>query len=386
MSYLRTPIQTNPFTTAAYAPHERQNWDSIGPLTLSSGEVVHILVAICCHSRWTELWVTPDVSMESVKLPMIEHWNRFGEPSQILTDNGTQFVNSVVTDLCTMHDVQHVTVLAYSKEENSIVERINKEVMRHLRAFIYEMNTTQIDKLREMVHMVKRIINANRTEPNHTSPAQLIFGNAINLDRGILVSKTVNSDSQIRLSDWASDMLTAQGKLLAQAETLQREKDESHIAKANPSRTEYPIDSWVLAEYHSSIIRKGPPSKFNTQLRGPYKVLRNVLDHYTLWNTVTRKEEEIHISLLRPFLFDSNYVDPKEVAMKDAISTFTVESILRHEGNKRRVSSLDFLVRWQGYGEAEDLWLPWKELRDNSILHQYLAANNMKGLIPQSHR
>ncbi len=181
MSYLKTPVQTNPFTTAAYAPMERQNWDSIGPLTLEDGTIVHILVAICCFTRWTELWVTQDVTMESVKLPILEHWSRFGQPSQILTDNGTQFDNQVVKELCDLCDVQQVTVLAYSKEENSIVERMNKEVMRHLRALVYELNTTKLSKFQEMIHSVRRIINGNRTEPNHVSPAQLLFGNAINL-------------------------------------------------------------------------------------------------------------------------------------------------------------------------------------------------------------
>jgi hypothetical protein len=158
------------------------------------------------------------------------------------------------------------------------------------------------------------------------------------------------------------------------------------MSNANPNRTEFAIGSWVLAEYHSTILRKGPPSKLNTQLRGPYKVVSRLLDHYTLMNTVTRKNEEIHISLLRPFLYDANYIDPKEVAMKDAISTFTVESILEHSGNRSRVGSLDFKVRWLGYDESYDLWLPWKELRTNTQLHQYLAANGMKALIPKEFR
>ena len=51
MSYMKTPIQTTPFTTAAYENQERQNWDSVGPLTLTDGRVVYILVCIDCFSR-----------------------------------------------------------------------------------------------------------------------------------------------------------------------------------------------------------------------------------------------------------------------------------------------------------------------------------------------
>ena len=44
---------------------------------------------------------------------------------------------------------------------------------------------------------------------------------------------------------------------------------------------------------------------------------------------------------------------------------------------------MDFLVRWLGYDETEDLWLPWSALRNNTVLHQYLRDNNMEKLIPK---
>ena len=122
---------------------------------------------------------------------------------------------------------------------------------------------------------------------------------------------------------------------MKKAELLQRAKDESHMSNANPNRTKFPAGSWVLAEHHSSIIRKGLLSELNTQLRGPYKVLRHGRDEYTARNSVTRKDETIHILLLRPFLFDANFIDPTDVVMKDDISTFVVEKILGHEGDRK---------------------------------------------------
>jgi len=77
--------------------------------------------------------------MKTIRLPLLQHFGRFGNPAQILTDNGTQFINGTVEELVKMIGLQHVTVLAYSKEENSIVERINKEIIRHLRALVYEV-------------------------------------------------------------------------------------------------------------------------------------------------------------------------------------------------------------------------------------------------------
>ena len=257
MNYLKSPVHTHPFTTSAYSPFERQNMDSIGPLTLQNGDKVHILVIVCCFTRWVELWLINDVSAKSVKLPLLQHFNRFSRPAQMLTDNGTQFKNEFLEELLMLCGVEHVQVLAYSKEENGIVERINKEVLRHLRAFIYDLNLTTREALEDMLPGVQRICNANYTAPNRVSPAQILFGNAIDLDRGLFLPRAALPDRQRRLTKYLGDMLDQQDKLIKKSEKLLRQKDETHMANADPRRSDFPAGSWVLVEYHSSIITIG---------------------------------------------------------------------------------------------------------------------------------
>ena len=89
------------------------------------------------------------------------------------------------------------------------------------------------------------------------------------------------------------------------------------------------------------------------------------------------------------FQFDPNRTDPETIARRDYESTFVVERIIRHSGDTKLRKSLDFLVRWEGYDEAEDLWLPYRELRDNPALHRYLDDSNdrtLRNLIPIRHR
>jgi hypothetical protein len=62
---------------------------------------------------------------------------------------------------------------------------------------------------------------------------------------------------------------------------------------------------------------------------------------------------------------------------------FPVEAILEHTGTAKNRKDLYFKVRWLGYGEKYDKWLPFKDLRHNSILHEYLTKNRMKSLIPK---
>ena len=39
-----------------------------------------------------------------------------------------------------------------------------------------------------------------------------------------------------------------------------------------------------------------------------------------------------------------------------------------------------------GYDNSYDKWIPWKEVRDNIHLHEYLLNSKMITLIPKEHR
>ena len=126
-----------------------------------------------------------------------------------------------------------------------------------------------------------------------------------------------------------------------------------------------------------------PPSKLHTHWKGPMRVISNNGSEYKLHDLVKNKDVNIHISRLKLFEHDTTRHNPLAIASKD-YEEDPVEAILAHTGNPKRKTSMDFLVRWLGYDESEDLWLPRSALHDNAILHAYLKANNMEKLIPKS--
>jgi len=74
------------------------------------------------------------------------------------------------------------------------------------------------------------------------------------------------------------------------------------------------------------------------------------------------------------------------VAFKD-IGEFGVESIVEHLGDPKRKSEMDFLVRWMGYDDSHNVWLPWASLRSNPKLHEYLTrGQGLQRLTPKDHR
>jgi cleavage and polyadenylation specificity factor subunit 1 len=384
MSYIKVPIHTHPYTVATYAPMERLAIDAMGPFPVSTTGTVYILCVICCFTRWVELYALKDLTMEEARRVLKQHFGRYGTPGQIISDPGTQFKNGTVKELFNMIGTQHITTLAYSKEENSLVERANLESMRHMRAIIYDKNI--IEDWEDNLPTIQRICNTSWNESNSVSPADLLFGRAIKLDRRLYLDQTeLPPDTIATLSIWAAKRLQTQDQLLKMAEQTQRERDASHIARADPRRTEYAIGDYVLVNYHENALRRGPPNKFLPFLRGPLQVIRRTPgnpDEYTLLNLVMNKEELAHITDIRPFYYDPRRLDPRDAALRDVASLFVVERILAHTGDTRNRGAMDFKVRWAGYGPDNDRWLPYKELARNEAALEYFWANRLKVLIP----
>jgi len=72
--------------------------------------------------------------------------------------------------------------------------------------------------------------------------------------------------------------------------------------------------------------------------------------------------------------------------MRDVLTLFDIEEVREHTGGPKKRSEMDFLVKFSGWTEEHNLWLPYSEVRDNRILHNYLLRNQMKSLIPRKFR
>ena len=56
----------------------------------------------------------------------------------------TQFSNELIDNLLELMNTRDLKIQAYSKEETAIVERANKDVVRHLRAICYDKKARTI--------------------------------------------------------------------------------------------------------------------------------------------------------------------------------------------------------------------------------------------------
>ena len=117
---------------------------------------------VCSFTRWIELYHTLNATALSAAECMLKHFGRFGAPYQLRSDNGPHFIADLIREFLLLIGVKRCLTLAYSKEENAIVERYNKEINRHLRALNYD--NSSLTDYEKSFPSVQRILDSNHSD------------------------------------------------------------------------------------------------------------------------------------------------------------------------------------------------------------------------------
>ena len=112
--------------------------DSIGPFEKTHFDNTYVCVIIDSFSRFTMLVLNRDATALSAARALLQWVGLFGQPNELLSDMGTQFINHVIDDLLKLMHTNKRDILAGEHTQNSIVERRNKEVNRHLRNILFD--------------------------------------------------------------------------------------------------------------------------------------------------------------------------------------------------------------------------------------------------------
>jgi putative transposase len=389
MREIRPVVHARQFTTVPYDPFARVNIDTMGPLPEDENGNQFIFVMVDAFSRFVELVPSTANDADKWAKALIGFMGRYGVPSTITSDRGTEFANDVFKSVTQLVGTRHLPSIAHSKEENALVERRNKEVGRHLNGFVHD------NRLRSrwsvVLPLVQRILNAAPNAVTGVSPAQLIFGNSVDLDRGIFLPTEEREGTEgvtPSIKQYLDKLLAAQSvcieiarqkQLLFDVSNLTREGEEDAEPRQN---TEFGVNSYVLLRYpNTGVVNGGRPDKLRTRWQGPFRVIERIGDRYKLQNLVTLREIERHVADLAPFRHDLNIEHPRVSAWKDA-EQFEIDSIISHRGDFQRKKTLMFRVRWKGYDESQDTDEPWATLRMTAQLHAYLRMIGKADQIP----
>ena len=84
-------------------------------------------------------------------------------------------------------------------------------------------------------------------------------------------------------------------------------------------------------------------------------------DIYSIQDFVSGKAIETHVHQLLPFNYEPDKTRSVDIARQTA-QKFLIRDILVHHGDQTRRSTMEFLVRWEDFGDTES-WEPYVGLR-----------------------
>jgi len=154
-------------------PHRRFdhiNVDLVGPLPPSQGHT-YVFTIVDRFTRWPEAIPLTDISATTCARALVSHWiTRFGIPTQMSSDRGSQFTSDLWNALAKLLGTKHSRTTSYHPQANGLVERFHRHMKAALRARLTGPNW--MDEL-------PWVLLGIRTAPKEdlgTSSAELVYG------------------------------------------------------------------------------------------------------------------------------------------------------------------------------------------------------------------
>ena len=167
----------------------------------------YVLVMVDCFTRWTEAFPLPDKTAQSVADAFFTNVVcRFGMPIVIHSDQGREFENKILHELCLLGGSHKTRTSPYHPESDGMVERFNRTLLMMLAMFAGK-NRDDWDDLLPAVMMAYR---SSVHESTGYSPYRLMFGEECTLPMDIgLPAELSQSQEEITspYAIWVRDAL-----------------------------------------------------------------------------------------------------------------------------------------------------------------------------------
>ena len=351
---------------------EEWSIDTVGPIEEDEDGNQYIIAAIDGFSRSVFMKPTKTASAEEAAQFILELAGIFGLPKAFRSDNGPQYVNVLIATFLDLVGTERHAGIAYRPQSNGLIERINKEIGRHLRFIVHSRRVR--GKWSKYLPLVSRIINASYNSSLGTSPCRVMFGNRINLNRNLIpsqappmvqsmIGEVPDSSRRRHIQKFVDHLVEAQEEIAKASTEYQQGLLQKKIGD---KQKQLDKGSWVVCSWPS-----GRPVKLSVLWKGPYKIKRikpGSKSVYLCEDPADLKVYEFHVTRLRPYKMGG--ADPKALIALDT-EEHVVERFVDHNCPGRKKSDWDFKVRWANESEQEDSWIPWREAKKLKAMDDY---------------
>lgn len=159
-------------------PFERIHIDYAGPI-----QGKHYLCIVDSFTKWPEVYPTNSTSSAATINCLRDCFARFGNPSELISDNATGFTSDEFKIFCEENGVIHKTIAPFHPQSNGQAERFVDTFKRALKKMEGE------GRVDEIIHTFLQVYRStpNRSSQHGKSPAEAMLGRKIRTKLDLLL-------------------------------------------------------------------------------------------------------------------------------------------------------------------------------------------------------
>ena len=276
-------------------PFARIAMDLIGPLPKSKKGNRFALVVIDMATKYPDAVALKNIDSHNIAQALIDIFSRIGLPKEVLHDQGTQFMSSVMKRFNEILQIKGISTTPYHPQCNGTCENFNKSLKQMIRK-ICDDEPDQWDKY------LQPLLFAYREVPQCStgfSPFELVFGHNVRGPLFLIKEKLLeNSDEpdQIPVTEYVIDMRNRIKEFLKisnENESANKAKQKTYYDR-NTRKRNFNLGDKVL------LLLPTSSNKLMAEWKGPFEVVRRVnkVDYVV---RIGDKERMYHVNMLRPF-------------------------------------------------------------------------------------
>jgi hypothetical protein len=329
-----------------------QGFDSI--LTVTDQGCTKAAIFIPCNE---------DITAEETAALYIKHvFTHFGLPTKVISDRDPRFMSKFMQAACKVTGVKHAPSMAYHPRTDGQSERSNQWLETAIR-FITDQkqkNWAPYLPIAQFAH------NNWPSDTTRKSPFFLLMG--FNPRADWIHATSPIPRVTLRLEQIKEARVQAREAMIKAQQSWVKNRDTP----------KYKEGDLVWLEGKNLRINQ-PTAKLAPRRHGPFKInqVMSAVNYRLELPTQWSIHPVFHIDLLTPYketiMHRPNFTRPTPELI-DGEEEYSVEKILdsRHFGRRRR---LQYLVKWEGYPDAENMWVDKDDVFADDKVQEFKASN-----------
>ena len=116
---------------------ERVAVDAMGPFPPSTSGKRYVIVFTDYLTKWTEAFAVPTIGADVVARLLVEELlPRHGAPRTLLSDRGSNFLSTLVKEVCRLLNTKKLNTTAYHPQTDGLVERFNNTLAESISMYV----------------------------------------------------------------------------------------------------------------------------------------------------------------------------------------------------------------------------------------------------------